>query len=49
MRLKNLKDSINMKKEFLKTKEGLKYLLETFPPNMPVQIAITKNNKYETL
>lgn len=38
-----------MKEEFLKTREGLKYLLETFPPNMPVQIAITKNNKYETI
>ena len=38
-----------MKEKFLKTREGLKYLLDTFPPNMPVQIAIIKNNKYETI
>lgn len=42
MRLKNLKNSINMKEEFLKTREGLKYLLETFSPDMPVSIAIKK-------
>ena len=31
-----------MEKEFLKTRKGLKYLLETFPPDMPVSIAIKK-------
>ena len=40
--LKNSKNSINMKEEFLKTREGLKYLLKTFPSNMPVSIAIKK-------
>ena len=29
---------------FLKTKKGLEYLLETFPNNMPVQTAISKYN-----
>lgn len=28
--------------DFLKTKKGLKYLLETFPSDMPVSIAIKK-------
>lgn len=28
--------------EFLKTKKGLEYLLETFPSNMPVTTAIQK-------
>ena len=28
--------------KFLKTKKGLEYLLETFPSNMPVSIAIKK-------
>ena len=31
-----------MKEELLKTREGLKYLLETFPSDMPVSIAIKK-------
>ena len=31
-----------MEKEILKTRKGLKYLLETFPPDMPVSIAIKK-------
>ena len=31
-----------MKEEFLKTREGLKYLLKTFPSNIPVSIAIKK-------
>ena len=30
--------------DFLKTKKGLEYLLETFPNNMPVQTAISKYN-----
>ena len=30
--------------DFLKTKKGLKYLLETFPSDMPVQTAISKYN-----
>lgn len=29
---------------FLKTKKGLEYLLETFPSDMPVQTAIFKYN-----
>ena len=31
-----------MKEEFLKTRKGLKYLLETFPLNMPIISAIEK-------
>lgn len=30
--------------DFLKTKKGLEYLLETFSPDMPVQTAISKYN-----
>ena len=40
-KLQTVKD---MKKEFLKTREGLKYLLKTFPSDMPVSIAIKKAN-----
>ena len=29
---------------YLKTKKGLEYLLETFPSDMPVQTAISKYN-----
>ena len=29
-----------MKEEFLKTREGLKYLLKNLPSNVPVQVAI---------
>lgn len=32
--------------DFLKTKKGLEYLLETFPSNMPVQTAISKIIEY---
>ena len=31
-----------MKEEFLKTREGLKYILKTFPTNVPVQAAIAE-------
>ena len=31
-----------MKEEFLKTREGLKYLLKTFPSNFPIQAAIAE-------
>ena len=31
-----------MKEEFLKTREGLKYILKTFPSNFPIQAAIAK-------
>ena len=29
---------------YLKTKKGLEYLLETFPSDMPISIAISKYN-----
>lgn len=31
-----------MKEEFLKTREGLKYILKTFPSNVPVQAVIAE-------
>ena len=31
-----------MKKELLKTRKGLEYLLKTFPSDMPISIAIRK-------
>lgn len=31
-----------MKEEFLKTREGLKYLLKASPSNMPIQAAIAE-------
>lgn len=32
----------DMKEEFLKTKEGLKYMIENLPSNMPIQAAIAE-------
>lgn len=31
-----------MKEEFLKTREGLKYMIETLPSNMSIQAAIAE-------
>ena len=31
-----------MKEEFLKTREGLKYMLKAFPSNFPIQAAIAE-------
>ena len=31
-----------MKEEFLKTREGLKYLLKVSPSNLPIQAAIAE-------
>ena len=31
-----------MEEEFLKTREGLKYLIKTFPSNFPIQAAIAE-------
>ena len=31
-----------MEEEFLKTRKGLKYMIETLPSNMPIQAAIAE-------